>query len=151
MTRLRVNPFESEDYDLLESPKEVELLNREAVGRFYTGTVHKAGGPAFTIVDPEERVVVCLGVHTLFPRSGETWAAFSKLAAGLPHVWIVVRSVFLMVWKDYDRFQALVDPRFPESTRLVQHLGYKPEGLMRRSGPHGEDRMIWSVVRERES
>lgn len=147
MTKLRVRAYEPEDF------LDIEIMNyeracRENMPLAAWAMFKKEAGPAVTVVDPQEQIVAMAGIHNMWPGVGELWAVFSLLARHYPHIWIVSRQVFNS-WKvSYHRLQAALDPvNCPEAIRFDERLGMRPEGLMRKYGPHGEDRVMYAWVR----
>ncbi len=155
MTKLSVRPYIAEDF------LDIELMDYEREYRVgqpveLWAQAKEKLGPAVTVSDPEGEIVFCLGVHNMWNmwdtpsgKVGEMWAVFSPLAKKYPHTLVVARDLLAILFKDYVRLQASLDPvNCPESIRLGERLGFKPEFLMRRYGPHGEDTMMYSLVRE---
>ncbi len=109
-------------------------------------------GPAVTVSDPEGEIVFCCGIHDMWSLGsgvGEIWAVFSPLAKKYPHTWIVAKELLDITFKDYVRLQAALDPvGCPEAIRFDERLGFKPEFLMRRYGPHGEDMIMYALVKD---
>ncbi len=148
MTKLKVRPYKPEDF------LNIELMDYERkyrVGQpveLWAQAKEKAG-PAFTVTDPEGEIVFCLGVHNMWSGVGEMWAAYSPLAKKYPHTLEATRNILAIIFKDYVRLQASLDPvNCPEGIRLGEKTGFKPEGMMRRYGLHGEDMIMYALVRE---
>jgi RimJ/RimL family protein N-acetyltransferase len=114
------------------------------------GEYHKTNGIAATVVDPEGQIVFCLGVHHRWSGFGELWAIYSPLAKKYANTLKVTKMLLRCLDHQfgYHRLQAAIDPRFPETVRFIEHLGLKREFLMRRYGPHGEDRVLYALVKE---
>jgi len=148
MTRLSVRSYEVNDY------LDIELMDYEREYRKgqpvdVWAVVNKTSGPAFTVVDPEGRIVFICGVHDVWGRVGEIWAVFSPLAKVYPHTWQVAKLLLEVEFENYDRLHAPLDAKqCPEAIRFDERLGFKPEGLMRKFGPHGEDMIMYALVRE---
>lgn len=155
MTKLTVRKYQPADFLNIEltvfgrkcrEDQPIELLAK----------INKAAGPAVTVVDPQDRIVFCCGIHNhyMWHGVGDIWALFSPLAKKYPHTWIVAKELLdsYFVQQDYVRLQAALDPvDCPEAIRFDERLGFKPEGLMRRYGPNGEDRIRYALVREEQN
>jgi len=112
----------------------------------------KKAGPAFTVEDPEGRIVFICGIHNMWPGVGEIWAVFSPLARKYPYTWVAAKHLLALHMLNYVRLQAALDPKdCPEAIRFDERLGFKPEGLLRRYGPHGEDRILYALVKEKKN
>jgi len=96
--------------------------------------------------------VFCCGIHNMWPGVGEIWAVFSPLAKKYPDTWIIARQLLNQYFSQngYVRLQAALDPEeCPESIRFDERLGFKPEGTLRNYGPHGEDRIMYALVKDK--
>lgn len=49
---------------------------------------------------------------------------------------------------DLPRVTCIVDVGNADSVRLAEHLGFKPEGRMRRAAPDGRDALVFGMLRE---
>ena len=147
MTKLTVREYEVEDFTNIQL-KDYEKRNRDGQPVDVWARTHKAAGPSFTVTDRQGEIVFCLGVHNLWPGVGELWLTTSPLAAAYPNSWIVGRGLVDMIRSGYVRLQAVVDPLFSEAMRVMEHLGFTHEGILRRYGPHGEDQVMCAAIRE---
>lgn len=148
MTRLIVREYQPEDF-LNIKLMDYELHCREGQPVEKWAALKKTLGPAATVVDPAGEIVFCCGVHDMWPGVGEIWAVFSPLAQKYAHTWIVAKTLLAVGFKDYRRLQAALDPAdCPEAIRFDERLGFQPEGVLRCYGPHGEDRIMYALVRE---
>ena len=145
MTRLSIRTYEPVDFLNIEL-MDYERKCRQAMPVFEWALFKKHAGPAATVVDPDGRIVFICGIHNLWPGVGEIWAVFSPLAKKYPCTWVAAVELMALHSKDYVRLQAALDPSYPEAIRFNERLGFKPEGLMRRYGPHGEDRIMYAWV-----
>ena len=149
MTKLTVRQYEPKDFLNIEL-MDYEKKCREGQPVERWAYIKKTAGPAVTVVDPQGQIVFCCGIHIMWAGVGEIWAVFSPLAKKYPHTWIVAKHLLEIEFKDYVRLQAALDPvNCPESIRFDKRLGFKPEGLMKRYGPHDEDMIMYALVKER--
>lgn len=149
MTKLIVRDYKATDF------LDIELMDYEKKCREdqpveMMAKLKKILGPAVTVVDPDGEIVFCAGIHNLWPGVGEIWAVFSPLAKRYPDTWIVARRLLDRYFSNgYVRLQAALDPvDCPEAIRFDERLGFKPEGLMKRYGPHGEDMIMYALVKD---
>jgi len=148
MTKLTVRDYEPEDFLDIEV-MDYERSCREGMPLAEWALFKKHAGPAYTAVDPEGKIVACWGVHTMWDGVGEMWAVFSPLAKKYAHTWVIAKAMMRGLMQIYHRLQAPLDPvACPEAIRFDERLGFKPEGLMRRFGPHGEDMVMYALVRD---
>lgn len=150
MTRLTVREYKPADFLNIEL-MEYERKYREGQPVELWAKIKKQIGPVVTVIDPDGEIVFCCGIHNMWPGVGEIWAVFSPLAKKYPHTWIVAKELLdsYFTQQDYVRLQAALDPLgCPEAIRFDERLGFKPEGLMKRYGPHGEDMILYSLVKE---
>jgi len=153
MTKLTVRQYEPKDFLNIEL-MDYEKKCREGQPIEMWARIKKMAGPAVTVIDPENRIVFCCGIHDLWPGVGEIWAVFSPLSKKYPDTWIVARDLLNQHFSQngYVRLQAALDPvDCPESIRFDERLGFKAEGLMRRYGPHGEDRILYALVKDKDN
>jgi hypothetical protein len=148
MTRLRIRDYEPQDFLDIEL-MDYEKRYREGMPITPWAKLKKYLGPAYTVVDAQGRIVFCTGIHDLWPGVGEIWAVFSPLAREYPYTWIAAKKLLAGGMQMYHRLQAPLDPvGCPEAIRFDERLGFKPEGMMRKYGPHGEDMIMYALVRE---
>jgi hypothetical protein len=148
MTRLRIRDYEPRDF-LDIRPSEYERNYRKGMPVAQWATLKKHLGPAYTAVDAEGQIVGCFGVHNMWPGVGEIWAVFSPLAGRYPYVLVAAKRMIAGLMQIYRRLQAPLDPiACPEAIRFDERLGFKPEGMMRKFGPHGEDMIMYALVKE---
>ena len=151
MTKLTVRPYEPVDFLNIEL-MDYEKKCREGQPIKQWAYIKKISGPAVTVVDPFGEIVFCAGIHNMWSGVGEIWAVFSPLAKKYPDTWIIARKLLNQYFSQngYVRLQAALDPKeCPESIRFDERLGFKPEGLMRRYGTHGEDMIMYALVKEK--
>ena len=151
MTKLTAREYEVDDFITIQL-SEVELLNQIGQPIEEWGEYHRRHGMAVTVEDPAGEIVFCFGVHHKWTGVGEVWAVYSPLVQKYAMSLRLTQS-FLKTLEEqfgYYRLYATVDIRFPETVRFVEKLGFEAEGLMRRHGPHGEDRMMYALVKENE-
>lgn len=149
MTKLSVRPYEPEDFMNIEL-MDYEKKCREGQPVEMWAQIKKTAGPAVTVVDPQDQIVFCCGIHNMWHGVGEIWAVFSPLAKKYAHTWVVAKHLLDITFKDYVRLQAPLEPiGCPEAIRFDERLGFRPEGLMKRYGPHGEDMIMYALVKEK--
>jgi len=151
MTKLTVRPYEPVDFLNIEL-MDYEKKYREEQPIEQWARIKKIVGPAATVVDPQNQIVFCCGIHDMWPGVGEIWAVFSPLAKKYAYTWISAKEMMRWAMNEggYVRLQAALDPvGCPEAIRFDERLGFKPEGLMKRYGPHGEDMIMYAAVKER--
>ena len=147
MTRLKIRDYEPQDFLDIEV-MEHDMEFRMGMPLADWAVFKKHAGPAYTLLDADGKILVCSGVHNMWSGVGEAWAVFSPDAGNHPHMWVLAKQV-MTGWKQiYHRLQAALDVNYPQAIRFDERLGFKPEGLMRRYGPHGEDRIMYAWVRE---
>ncbi len=150
MTKLTVRPYEAADFLNIEL-MDYERKYREGQSLGMMAEYKEKAGPAVTVTDPQNQIVFICGIHDMWPGVGEIWAVFSPLAKEYPHTWIVAKELLDITFRDYVRLQAALDPvGCPEAIRFDERLGFKPEGLMTRYGFHGEDMIMYALVRAKE-
>lgn len=151
MTKLIVRDYKAADFMDIEL-MDYEKKYREDQPVEFMARIKEIAGPAVTVVDPGGAIVFCAGIHKMWNGVGEIWAVFSPLAKKYPDTWIVARKLLTQYFSrnGYVRLQAALDPlNCPEAIRFDERLGFKPEGLMKRYGPHGEDQILYALVKEK--
>ena len=149
MIKLIVREYKADDFATICLSK-VEAANQIGQPIEEWGEYHKTHGPAATVTDQEDQVVFCFGIHHKWAGCGEVWAIYSPLAKKYANTLRVTKMLLGCLDRQfgYYRFQAAIDARFPETVRFIEHLGFRQEGVMRRYGPHGEDRILYALVKE---
>mgnify|MGYP001301379494 CR=1 FL=1 len=146
MTKLRIRDFELQDFlDIEVSDHEKELRIGMPLARW--AWIHKQTGPCYTVVDPEDRIVVCGGLHDLWPGVGDLWMTFSPLARKYPYILVVIKKILAGWMNWYWRIQGTSDATWPEAISFNEHFGAKREGVLRRYGPRGEDHIMYALVK----
>ena len=147
MTKLRIRDYEPEDFLNIEvSEREMEARKEMPLVRW--ALFKKIAGPAYTVVDPEGQIVGCGGVHNLWPGVGEVWMVLSPLAKKYPYIWMATKKLLSGMAQGYVRLQAVVDSEYLEAMRFSERLGFRLEGQMLRYGPHGENSVLYALVKE---
>ncbi len=150
MSKLKLRKYKADDF-LNIGLMEYERKCREGQPVEKWALVKEKAGPAVTMFDADERIVFCCGVHDMWPGVGEIWGVFSPLTKEYPLIYFAVKELVDILFEKhgYVRLQAPLDPAgCPETIRLNELLGFRPEGLMRRYGPHGEDRVLYALIKE---
>lgn len=109
--------------------------------------VMRAAGPC-AVFKTEGEVIGCAGLID-FPGTNRCviWALF---AANIrPHFRMLTRKMIaLLNFYPRRRYEAYIDPHWPEAKRLVQMLGFQYEGLMKAFEADGADRELWGLVKK---
>lgn len=113
-----------------------------------TTKLWKDGGPAETVTFDGEPIC-CAGIVLLGWNRGEAWALLSTIFYS--HVracYRIIKDRLSGMIKENGlvRVQTLVAPDFVEGSRLVEHLGFNQEGLLKKYGPNHEDLLIYGRV-----
>lgn len=149
MTQLTVRAYDPQDFvgiKVNERVQETRATQPVQVWAVY----HQAHGPAFTLADASGRVVACTGVHHFWQGTGEVWLVLSALAKVYPRILFYLRSLlgYCQTVLGYRRLQAAVREDWPEAVRLVEHLGFTKEVVMKNYGPNGVDQTLYALVQE---
>jgi hypothetical protein len=106
----------------------------------------KAKGPCATLIDAE--AIACGGIAFIFKETGEIWLRLSLKGRGPNAVREIKVQMFRWIEEYHlDRLQATAQARWQEDCDFLEWLGMKPEGLMRKFGPHGLDQYRYAWVR----
>ena len=148
MSKLKLREYKADDF-LNIRLMEYEYKCREGQPVGLWALTNEKAGPAVTMVDADEQIIFCCGVRDMWPGVGEVWAVFSPLSEEYPLIYFSFEELLEITFKDYVRLQTTIDPvDCPKAILFDERLGFKPEGLMKRYGPHGEDRVMYALVRE---
>ena len=148
MTYLKIRPYVPEDFLNIEL-MEYERKCREGQPVERWAIINYEAGPAWTVVAPDGEIVFCCGLRDMWTGVAEIWAVFSPAAKKYPGTLMAAKSLMKSAWRmGYDRIQAALDPvGCPEAIRFDEKLGFSQEGILRRYGPHGEDRIMYAALR----
>jgi hypothetical protein len=147
VTHLKIRPYDPQDLIGMEV-MDAERRRRDGQSVETWARVHAQAGPSFTFEDEAGAVVFCCGVDELWAGVGEAWACFSPLAKKYPHTWQAMKWVIGFAKSAYHRIQAVLDVDDDAAIRMDERLGFVREGILRKYGPHGEDRFMYAIVRE---
>lgn len=150
MTRLQMRAYKPEDFLAIE-PLDSEKKNREGQDVAKWAELYATAGPAVTFTDPEGGIVFCCGVTDLWPGVGQVWALFSPLARRYPHTLQAMKWAVRHLFEKYEyvRIQTTIAVDNEAAIRFDEkHLGFKREGIMRRYGLHGEDHILFALLKE---
>ena len=149
MTKLTFREYVPDDFLQIElMDYEIQCRKGQPVQTWAKAKLY--AGPAVTVVDPDDTIVFCCGIHDMWPGVGEIWAVFSPLALKYPDTWAMAKKLLEIYSEKYVRLQAALDPVDCEAAiRFDERLGFEYEGLLRRYGPHGEDRQMYALVKEK--
>lgn len=149
MTHLKARDYRPEDFSDTEfSPHEQCAIRGQPIGEW--AKTHGKRGPAYTVVDPEGRVVFCAGIHHFWHGTGELWGLFSPLAGRYLETPKFAKQLLELGARQlgYERIQAVVNPEWPEAVRFIELLGFKKETAMKKYGPNGVDMALYAWVKE---
>ncbi len=151
MTKLRVRQFEPEDFATIELYEE-DKKNRELFPMEDLAIRNKAEGPALTVVDPENRIVVVCGIRQMWRGVGNLWTIFSPLAKKYVMTRKVLQVALGSVCKThgFKRVQISIDVGLKEVITLLERLEFKRECTMRRYGRNGQDYFLYSLILEKQ-
>jgi hypothetical protein len=111
------------------------------------GSVMRQAGPcaAFTA---NGDVIACAGLID-FPGTGRAvlWILFSDGITCL-FAALIQKMRALMNFHPRRRYEAYIDPSWPQARRLAKIGGFDCEGLMKSFETDGSDRELWALVRE---
>ena len=149
MTKLTLREYEVADFMAIAlSPVEAENQIGQPIRDW--GEYHKKQKMGVTVLAPDGRILFCVGAHHMWGHVAELWAIYSPSAAIFPETLRVTKRLIdvLHSYWGYHRLHATVDPRFEETVRFIEHLGFKAEATLKRYGPHGEDRVMYARLEE---
>jgi len=142
-----IRDFEASDALMLDGIIEPGVLGNPQHARW--AAAYKEHGPAFTGVR-DGRIIGCGGIMMLWPGVGEAWANLAPAVKHSPKdVLYCLRKGLEIISSAYElrRVQAIATPSFPESVRLLKHLGFVEEGVMRGYWENGEDAVMMARVK----
>ena len=109
------------------------------------GTMHKKSGPTSTVLVDGE-VAACGGIHRFWPRTGEAWVSISSKHVS-PSLFRAIRECLNKWMEDYDRIQAITKTGWKEGERTMRFLGFQFEAVLRKMGPNGIDKSLYSRIK----
>jgi hypothetical protein len=140
---ITIRPFEAADAEALR-----QAIDTGANLLDWAAGAASGAGPAGTgLVDG--KVAGCGGVVLLWPGVGEAWSVWAPWAANYRKYMLLYCRQFIGQTMDrhkLHRIQATLRADLPES--WLRHLGFVPEGRMRKYGPDGCDSTKWAIIRE---
>jgi hypothetical protein len=118
--------------------------NNEAA--VHTGNVLKAGGPSASLFH-DGVLAACGGIRVLWKGTGESWLFLSKAIHG-PSVLRDARAWFdaAIEKEGFDRVSAII-PVGEKWARTEKFLGFSFETYLRKFGPNGLDKALYSRIR----
>lgn len=132
-------PFEPEHLILID-----DVEGKMDMDYQRAGLIHKNAGPSASIVEDEE-ILVCGGIHTLWPGTGEAWMALSKMHR-TPSVLKFLREIFEGWIGGYTRIQAVTTSGWAEGERTLEFLGFHFEAVLEKYGPGGVDKSLYARI-----
>jgi hypothetical protein len=94
-------------------------------------------------------VMVLGGIITLWSGVGEGWVILSKNCNKTPVlIYSCIKNVFKQLIKagEFWRIQAIVRTDFPQSIKMIEHLGFKREGLLEKYCPDKCDAYMYARI-----
>ncbi len=145
MTRPERRDFQPEDLLQIEVGQEVGG-QRNGYDILAWGKAHKAMGPSVTLA-VDGKPAACGGFGLLWMGTAEMWATIEKNCR--PGVVIAIRTQVDEWIRDYalDRVQSMTPASWRPGQRFLEWLGFEPEGVLRKMGPHGIDQILYARVR----
>jgi hypothetical protein len=144
---MTVIPFVPEhlvEMTMQDNPDNTGNLDRDTLLR---KAQEKLNGPAITLIDDENRIVMCGGIINIWQGVGEAWSVSSTIAARYPKSILSTARKFIGRCSEYHRIQAIVIDGFIRAEKLLAHLGFEREGTMRKYSASGQDYKLFSIVR----
>lgn len=139
-------PFESKHL-FLYKPREIDKFNSDMIKEI---TDVAELSTAVTLMEADTGVVVAVGgVLPMWRGVGDIWMVGSDLIDKYPKsLFRLARSIINEATKGLSlhRVQCSVDVDQESHKRFVEHLGFSPEGLMRKYGANGEDHIRYAKV-----
>lgn len=110
------------------------------------GEFHKKQGPSYSY-EVNGIIVMCGGIHRYWEGMGEAWMCIRNNYAG-PSVLKVARDhlTFMINKNNFNRVQAITIPG-GKWARTMKFLGFNLETYMRKFGPEGIDKALWSRIK----
>jgi len=112
----------------------------------HAGGILKKGGPCTTLIY-NRQVAVCGGLRILWPGNAESWMYLSKTNNG-PHVLKIIRDWLneTIEKNKLDRVTAII-PVGDMWDHTERFLGFTQETILRKFGPNGIDKALYSRIR----
>lgn len=145
MTPVVVRPYETEDYFSVDAQEYTKIIMSDSDAEIAAAT-HKYAGPSYTICTEEGKVIACCGMHRMWEGTAEVWGLFSPLMRKYPMAWFAVKRLLKAYSGKCKRLQATARCDWPEALRVIEHLGFRPEGKLEAYGPCGADSMMYALV-----
>jgi RimJ/RimL family protein N-acetyltransferase len=142
-----VRDFKPEDALAINGILEPGILGHSRYAEW--AAQHKDYGPAFTGIRNGE-IIGCGGIMILWEGTGEAWATLAPATKHSPKdVFYCLRKGLEIIGEAYEliRIQAIAKPSFPESVRLLRHLGFEEEGVLRKYWEGGIDAVMMAKVK----
>lgn len=112
----------------------------------------EAGGPAYTAIAPDGRILCCAGLTELWPagpKNGGHALAWGMLAEGLgsAHLAITRFGRRLFETSSYTRIEAIVRAHVKAEVTWARLLGLKQSAVLEAWGPDGETHLLFDRIR----
>ena len=123
----------------------VDIEGRLGEQALREGAIHKKVGPTATILR-DGKIAACGGIHRFWPGTGEGWMSVSAeyVSASLLRA---IRKCFDKWMENYTRVQAITVTGWKEGERTMRFLGFEFEAVLRKMGPNGIDKSLYSRIR----
>lgn len=123
----------------------VDIEGRLGDRALHEGEIHKKSGPSATVL-VDGKVAACGGIHKFWPGTGEGWMSVSAEHVS-PSLLRAVRKCFDSWMQEFNRVQAITVTGWAEGERTMKFLGFEFEVVLRKMGPNGIDKSLYSRVR----
>ena len=96
------------------------------------------------------RIIMVGGVRWFWEGVGEAWCILHARSQGCRFTTYralkILHTTCVNRYKPFNRVQATVRTQWPEAIKMLEKLGYKREGLLRKYCPDGEDVYMYAMV-----
>jgi hypothetical protein len=153
---VRIRGFLAGDVvQLVLQPSQHEFLGlTRAVHSIEDGQELAAGGPAWTVIGPEGRILACYGFTYLWPPSALTGGhavAWAMLAPdlGRAHFAITRFARDTIAASPIDRIEAIVRADVAADCRWAEMVGFEMVAILRAWGPEKKTHLLFERIRDR--
>ena len=123
-------------------------INREGASKAFHDYEHLEGAVGWTL-RMEDEIIGCAGLLPMWPGVMQAWLLPSPLLPRYPRTVVealIVNLQRLIADRGLRRVQCTVQKEFLAGRRLVEWLGFEPEGLAIAYGPQGEDHVHYAWI-----
>ena len=97
-----------------------------------------------------EQIIAVGGINWYWEGVGEAWCILHERSQGCRFTTYralrMMHKILLNRSKQFNRVQATVRTTWPEAIKMVEKLGYKREGLLKKYCPDGADVYMYAVT-----